>query len=1127
MSVFWAFSLVKGPFLADIKSMVKRYINRSHMLSLLILIALTSFPLGPVLSASGATILPAQYTTWDGWSKFVGTTGDSVITPKVLVDGEGDVYISGGFKSDGFDFDPGSGEDLHESSSTGLFLTKYTSTGSYLWTKSWASTDGGDVTPSPTPFIISPNGSITLIGSIHGSNPNSTVENQLPSTLDLNPGSGTTTLTVPHTEYKFFMIQVSSDGTFNWGHETSYASDLDVLSNGNLIASEINSMKIYSPLGVLLKTVTNLAINYGKVVVDHDDTIHILADYNSGVVFVPNEPQTNIEFPDNNGQYPDARSVLMNFDSEGDYLGVDNLGIYSKYQPNLSHTANCCARMVIRDIEVDSENNIYATGFSLGNIGVDPNPGPADPIPDLDQNGNFIYGSYDYAQDGNIPFMLRVNNDGTLGNFTKIGDGEYFAIPEMLVNHNDQVMALTIAGITTYSSSGILDDELVTENFINFLDEFSYQASSIAVGPNGELYTSGQPSYYSNPYTGEMSPPDAQLFLTGWGTPTVHNEPINIVLSDVAYNYQLDGNNDLHPGETAFFDMKVHTTTSPELFDSLTFNFSNSEYFTVDSVTPSRGTFDVETSTWTSDEPLGANEEITFSVSVTASRSGAGLMGTFAAELVSAHLEDGVLELNESSTLSGSATYAILDASELCLQLSVPAIYESVVDSDASALISLTNCSNHGADTDEIHFDVSGSGIDIDNIETAENPEDPGSTDATDMGSYNNTTSTWTGTLKPQETISFEITGHITGNAGDYFTFTPTITTGSIEGIEYVFNESSILSETGTGYINFPETDLGLVSQFTPGKISQGQSVNINTSVHNNGPETTAYNDNHTFGMLYLLPPELQYESYTSNSLYCVHIGGTSSLGPGFGDYMNLFVPGYSVLMCGTLPTNGSNVQFGTEDVLDLTVTGTALSDFVTSQTSMYAILMANNILESDSDELGQLAVNGTDFRNYPSNNINSLTYSFEDIDHPDEETTTTTTPETTTTTPATTPRTTHSTAATSPTTSPETSPTVQPPTTKKGSVAAKPGASVNNPNVAPVVVRDEKQNREETPLVKSIINKAVAAPGLVLGIFSLTGSNAWDTVILAFIILIIGFTVYLISQESKKTKALNKRSKF
>lgn len=62
---------------------------------------------------------------------------DSAIGSCIVVDNEGEIYITGSFQGDA-DFDPSTGDDTHTSGSDGgdIFFAKYDNAGSYLWAKS-------------------------------------------------------------------------------------------------------------------------------------------------------------------------------------------------------------------------------------------------------------------------------------------------------------------------------------------------------------------------------------------------------------------------------------------------------------------------------------------------------------------------------------------------------------------------------------------------------------------------------------------------------------------------------------------------------------------------------------------------------------------------------------------------------------------------------------------------------------------------------------------------------------------------------------------------------------------------------------------------------------------------------
>ncbi len=80
--------------------------------------------------------------TWGG-DPVASVLWEDEIGCEIVLDSSGSVYVTGGFRGEDVDFDPGPGSDLHDSVEyegvyrTDAFLTKFDSAGSFIWAKSW------------------------------------------------------------------------------------------------------------------------------------------------------------------------------------------------------------------------------------------------------------------------------------------------------------------------------------------------------------------------------------------------------------------------------------------------------------------------------------------------------------------------------------------------------------------------------------------------------------------------------------------------------------------------------------------------------------------------------------------------------------------------------------------------------------------------------------------------------------------------------------------------------------------------------------------------------------------------------------------------------------------------------
>jgi hypothetical protein len=132
-------------------------------------------------------------------------------------------YVIGGYFQGAVDFDPGAGQDLHQSDDTSAsFITKFNADGSHAWTRTW----GADLA-RPT---IGQDGSVIAAGWFQGS-------------VDLDPGAGTDVRQAIVNDP--FVLKLGPDGSLIWarvfagttGASTATAFAVAVAADGAVIAT--------------------------------------------------------------------------------------------------------------------------------------------------------------------------------------------------------------------------------------------------------------------------------------------------------------------------------------------------------------------------------------------------------------------------------------------------------------------------------------------------------------------------------------------------------------------------------------------------------------------------------------------------------------------------------------------------------------------------------------------------------------------------------------------------------------------------------------------------------------------------------------------------------------------------
>ncbi len=319
---------------------------------------------GTVTSSGPADIFLAKYSP-DGtclWVKFFGGTSDD-IGFSVAVDRNGNAYVTGYFQGTA-DFGGGS---VTSSGSYDVVIAKYSSTGTFLWAKTFGST-GADLGFS---LAIDRNGNAYVTGYFQG-------------TADFGGGSVTS-----NGAADIFVAKYSSTGTFLWaktfGDTTAsntsddYGYSLAVDANENVYVSgffngtadfgggSITSngaadifLAKYSSTGTFLwaktfgdTTASNANDDYGSsLTVDANENVYITGFFNGTADFGGGDVSSN----------GSSDIFVAKYSSGGTFLWAKTFG---------DTTASNTSTDQGMSVAVDASHNIYVTGFFNGTISTD------------------------------------------------------------------------------------------------------------------------------------------------------------------------------------------------------------------------------------------------------------------------------------------------------------------------------------------------------------------------------------------------------------------------------------------------------------------------------------------------------------------------------------------------------------------------------------------------------------------------------------------------------------------------------------------------------------------------------------------------------------------------------------
>ena len=310
------------------------------------------------------------------WAKsFGGTSVDD--GQSILVDGLGNIYITGVFQYT-VDFDPGPGVSNLTSSGNGdIFIQKLSSSGNLIWAKSF----GGFVGETASSISVDGSGNVYTTGFFFG-------------TADFDPGPGVSNLTSNGT-VDMFIQKLSSSGNLIWAKSfggTSVDDGQSILVDGlgnvyttgyfqgtadfdpgpgvsNLTSNGLEDIFIQklSSSGNLIwaKSFGGTDSDEGRSIsIDSSGNVYTTGYFEGTVDFDPGPGVSNLTSNGNRDIYVQKLNSLGNLVWSKSFGGTDSDEGWS--------------------ISVDGLGNVYTTGFFEGTVDFDPGPG----VSNLTSNGN-------------------------------------------------------------------------------------------------------------------------------------------------------------------------------------------------------------------------------------------------------------------------------------------------------------------------------------------------------------------------------------------------------------------------------------------------------------------------------------------------------------------------------------------------------------------------------------------------------------------------------------------------------------------------------------------------------------------------------------------------------------------
>ncbi|MBD2078274.1 DUF4347 domain-containing protein [Phormidium sp. FACHB-592] len=332
------------------------------------------------------------------WAKRIGSSSHYDQATGISVDGGGNVYTTGYFQGTA-DFDPGIGTlNLTSAGGTDIFVSKLDASGNFVWAKRMGSISGDYASG----INVDVSGNIYTTGYYSG-------------TVDFDPGTSTTNLTSTRGSFDIFVNKLDASGNFVWAKGMGSGSDdfgtgISVDSNGNVyttgyyyegtvdfdpgagttnLTNTGGSDTFVSKLDASGNFVWAKGMGSGSssviargISVDSNGNVYTTGSFSGTADFDPGADTTNLT---STGAGSDI--FVSKLDASGNFVWAKGMGGNSTDQAN--------------GISVDSNSNVYTTGYYGGTVDFDPGAGTTNLtstgagsdifVSKLDASGNFVW----------------------------------------------------------------------------------------------------------------------------------------------------------------------------------------------------------------------------------------------------------------------------------------------------------------------------------------------------------------------------------------------------------------------------------------------------------------------------------------------------------------------------------------------------------------------------------------------------------------------------------------------------------------------------------------------------------------------------------------------------------------
>ncbi len=314
----------------------------------------------------------------------------------IAIDSEGNIFVSG-YTQGGIDGNININSECEENHETGilcydLFLMKFDKSGTKLWTKQWGS-DSNDFSSS---MVVDNSGNVYVTGYTSGL----IAENII----------NTSNIGLINT----FLTKFNNNGEIQWSKQIEKEIDADCFDYSNFVTID-NSGNIY----LTGETDCNLDGNLNKGSYDlffakYDSNGNLLLLKQEGTsasdrgVSVATDETGNIFIT---GTTIGKLGTTANSGAEDIYLIKYNSTGEKQFTKQIGSSVGDYSN----EIKIDSQNNIYITGYTKGGLNGNPNSGSNDIILiKFNNNGEIIWGKQFGTASSDISNAISFDNSGNI-----------------------------------------------------------------------------------------------------------------------------------------------------------------------------------------------------------------------------------------------------------------------------------------------------------------------------------------------------------------------------------------------------------------------------------------------------------------------------------------------------------------------------------------------------------------------------------------------------------------------------------------------------------------------------------------------------------------------------------------